>query len=239
LGASVRGCILAVRGMAAPQRQLTGHHMDRLGASHKRMKRCVLVLTVIAMFGPLALLRAATVRRQTSTSPNASNGSSKIAKTSHTGTAHKTSTTRRRRRRRTSGKFVPRQKAPTPERISEIQTALSHGGYYQGDPTGKWDASTVSALQKFQTANGIEPTGKLDAPSLQKLGLGSDIAGVSAPRPPAPVESVPETPANAKPTTAAPAAVSSGAAASSSAAPHPAASISPTAGSLASKPAQQ
>jgi len=196
------------------------------------MKRCVFALVALAMLGPLAALRAATLKKQT----NSPSAASKTSQTSHASTAHKTATTHRRRRRAT--KFVPRQKAPTPERISEIQTALSHGGYYTGDPTGKWDASTVSALQKFQSANGIEPTGKLDAPSLQKLGLGSDIAGVSAPRPPAPVESVPETPTNPKPAATAPSS-SSGSADPASSAPHAAASMNPTAGSLASKPAQQ
>ena len=38
-------------------------------------------------------------------------------------------------------------------------------------------------MQKFQSSNGLESNGKLDALSLQKLGLGSDIAGVSAPKP--------------------------------------------------------
>jgi hypothetical protein len=77
----------------------------------------------------------------------------------------------------------PKQKAPTPDRISEIQSALSRGGYYQGEPNGKWDGNTVAAVEKFQSANGMEGSGKLDAPTLQKLGLGSDIAGVSAPKP--------------------------------------------------------
>jgi len=80
-------------------------------------------------------------------------------------------------------KREPTQQAPTPERISEIQSALARGGYYQGDPNGKWDANTVAAVEKFQSAHGIDSSGKLDAPTLQKLGLGSDIAGVSAPRP--------------------------------------------------------
>jgi Putative peptidoglycan binding domain len=75
------------------------------------------------------------------------------------------------------------QKAPTPERISEIQSALGRGGYYEGQPNGKWDSGTVSALEKFQSANGMNPSGKLDAPSLQKLGLGSSTAGVDAPKP--------------------------------------------------------
>ncbi len=75
---------------------------------------------------------------------------------------------------------------PTADRITEIQSALSRGGYYQGDPTGKWDSNTIAATQKFQSAHGLDSTGKLDAPTLQKLGLGSDIAGVSAPKPQVP-----------------------------------------------------
>jgi hypothetical protein len=77
----------------------------------------------------------------------------------------------------------PGQKAPMPDRISEIQSALAREGYYQGDTTGKLDATTVAALEKFQSANGLDSSGKLDAPTLQKLGLGSDIAGVGAPKP--------------------------------------------------------
>jgi hypothetical protein len=105
-----------------------------------------------------------------------SSSASASAPSASTHASHKKG--RKRRSTRT-----PTQKAPTADRISEIQSALARGGYYQGDPNGKWDSSTVSAMQKFQSANGIEPTGKLDAPTLQKLGLGSDIAGVSAPRP--------------------------------------------------------
>ncbi len=82
----------------------------------------------------------------------------------------------------------PTQKAPTPERISEIQSSLARGGYYQGEPNGKWDSNTVSAMQKFQSANGLDPSGRLDTTSLQKLGLGSGIAGVSAPRQPTPAQ---------------------------------------------------
>lgn len=72
--------------------------------------------------------------------------------------------------------------APTPERISEIQSALARSGYYKTDATGKWDPDTVDALEKFQSANRLDVTGKLDALTLQKLGLGSDVAGVSAPK---------------------------------------------------------
>jgi peptidoglycan hydrolase-like protein with peptidoglycan-binding domain len=76
------------------------------------------------------------------------------------------------------------QKAPTNDRISEIQTALSKDGSYKGEPNGKMDDSTVAALKKYQAGHGLNPSGKLDAPTLQKLGLGSSTAGVAQPMPP-------------------------------------------------------
>jgi hypothetical protein len=94
--------------------------------------------------------------------------------------SYKTPTHKRRRRWRRHHVVLP--KAPSVERTQQIQAALERGGYYSGDPTGKWDAGTQDSLRRFQSANGLPPTGKLDALSLQKMGLGSDVAGVSAPR---------------------------------------------------------
>jgi peptidoglycan hydrolase-like protein with peptidoglycan-binding domain len=76
------------------------------------------------------------------------------------------------------------QKAPTPDRISEIQQALAKDGSFAGKPNGKWDASTIEATRKFQEAHGLNPSGKLDAKTLQQLGLGSQTAGVAPPMPP-------------------------------------------------------
>ena len=76
------------------------------------------------------------------------------------------------------------QKTPAPERISEIQQALAKDGSFAGTPNGKWDASTVDAMKKFQESHGLNPSGKLDAKTLQQLGLGSHTAGVAAPLPP-------------------------------------------------------
>lgn len=94
----------------------------------------------------------------------------------------KTPTTHHRYRR-VRRHHVTLPKAPSADRTDEIQSALERGGYYSGDPSRRWDANTQAALRRFQEANGLPPTGKLDALSLQKLGLGSDVAGVSAPRP--------------------------------------------------------
>jgi peptidoglycan hydrolase-like protein with peptidoglycan-binding domain len=76
------------------------------------------------------------------------------------------------------------QQAPTSDRITEIQQALAKDGSYNGEPTGKWDDSTVAAMKKFQDSHGLNPSGKLDAKTLQQLGLGSQTAGVAAPMPP-------------------------------------------------------
>jgi peptidoglycan hydrolase-like protein with peptidoglycan-binding domain len=92
------------------------------------------------------------------------------------GTAHKKKSSKRARRPRG-------QKAPTPDRISEIQQALAKDGSFNGKPNGKWDASTIEATRKFQEAHGLNPTGKLDAKTLQQLGLGSQTAGVAPPAP--------------------------------------------------------
>jgi peptidoglycan hydrolase-like protein with peptidoglycan-binding domain len=75
------------------------------------------------------------------------------------------------------------QKAPTPQRVSEIQQALAKNGAYAGAPNGKWGASTIEAMKKFQGAHGLNPSGKLDAKTLQQLGLGSQTAGVAPPTP--------------------------------------------------------
>jgi peptidoglycan hydrolase-like protein with peptidoglycan-binding domain len=112
---------------------------------------------------------------------NAGGTSASPAKT--TGTIRKTSASRKgsskRRSRRVKG-----QTAPMPDRIGEIQAALAKDNSYEGVPTGKWDDSTAAALKRFQAAHGLTPTGKLDALTLQKLGLGSETTGLGAPTPP-------------------------------------------------------
>ena len=64
------------------------------------------------------------------------------------------------------------QLRPTRERYAEIQTALAQAGYFQGPANGDWGPTSVNALAYFQKDQGLEPTGKIDAPSLIKLGLG-------------------------------------------------------------------
>lgn len=92
--------------------------------------------------------------------------------------------TRRAKSSRRSGRRERGQKVPTPDRISEIQQALAKDGSFAGAPNGKWDGATIEATKKFQEAHGLNPTGKLDAKTLQRLGLGSQTAGAAPPLPP-------------------------------------------------------
>ena len=87
------------------------------------------------------------------------------------------------RRRRYHRHHITLPSHPSHDRTEQIQAALARGGYYTGEPNGRWDSRMSEALERFQTAKGLTPTGKLDALSLEKMGLGSDVAGVSAPRP--------------------------------------------------------
>jgi peptidoglycan hydrolase-like protein with peptidoglycan-binding domain len=108
-----------------------------------------------------------------------------------------TTTTKKKTTSKKNSKRTPKaigQKAPTPDRIKEIQIALIREGALSGMPTGKWDSATTDAMRNYQSAQGLNPTGKIDALSLQKLGLGSEIAGKGAPIPtatPAPSQTLP------------------------------------------------
>src|SRR6266446_10940302 len=126
-----------------------------------------LMLLVAAGFGACAASAQAQGATQKKSASSKSRNSSHRAKSS------------KKSQRRERG-----QKAPTPDRISEIQQALAKDGSFTGTPNGKWDAPSVEAMKKFQDAHGLNPSGKLDAKTLQKLGLGSETAGVAAPLPP-------------------------------------------------------
>jgi peptidoglycan hydrolase-like protein with peptidoglycan-binding domain len=99
-----------------------------------------------------------------------------------TGTAKKPTKTGKSSNKKV--KRVKGQAAPTADRINDIQGALSRNGAYAGEPSGKWDDSTVEAMKKFQASHSLNPTGKMDALTLQKLGFGSETAGMGVPTPP-------------------------------------------------------
>jgi peptidoglycan hydrolase-like protein with peptidoglycan-binding domain len=64
------------------------------------------------------------------------------------------------------------QRQPTPERYTEIQQALVDKGYFSGKADGLWGPDSVAALKRFQEDQKLEATGKINALSLIRLGLG-------------------------------------------------------------------
>jgi hypothetical protein len=78
-----------------------------------------------------------------------------------------------------------RQTAPTPERYKKIQDALAAKGFLNPeDASGAWGQSSEDALKKFQAAQNIESTGKIDSLSLMALGLGPKHDAVAPAKPP-------------------------------------------------------
>jgi putative peptidoglycan binding protein len=55
--------------------------------------------------------------------------------------------------------------------VANVQSALQQQGYYQGDIDGVLGPQTRAALAEYQSAQGIEPTGAIDEPTLETLGM--------------------------------------------------------------------
>lgn len=78
--------------------------------------------------------------------------------------------------------YQPRQSAPTPDRLKEIQGALASKGYLKSEPSGVWNAESIDAMKRYQADQKLDPSGKITAASLIGLGLGSSTG---TPLPPA------------------------------------------------------
>jgi peptidoglycan hydrolase-like protein with peptidoglycan-binding domain len=124
----------------------------------------------------LAIAAVLTSAVRADTRPSPAVATKKTAANKATSKNPKSSTKKASSRRKQKG-----QLAPAPERISEIQQALAKDGSFSSTPNGKWDDSTIEAMKRFQGAHGLNPSGKLDALTLRKLGLGSQTAGVAEP----------------------------------------------------------
>ena len=146
---------------------------------NRRMTRLILAaMAVGSLTLPAAGAAQTSGAHKTSHKPATSSAPARTT----TGTPKKSS--KSGKRSSSKAKRMKGQAAPTPDRINEIQSALAKKGVYAGEPSGKWDDSTVEAMRKFQSTHGLNPTGKMDALTLQKLGLGSGTAGMGVPTPP-------------------------------------------------------
>ena len=73
-------------------------------------------------------------------------------------------------------RHVRGQQVIAPERITEIQQALIRAHYLNGEPSGKWDATTQAAMRKFQGDQGWQTKLLPDSRALMKMGLGPDYS---------------------------------------------------------------
>jgi hypothetical protein len=55
--------------------------------------------------------------------------------------------------------------------VANVQAALQEQGYYQGDIDGILGPQTRAALADYQVAQGLEPTGAIDEPTLETLNM--------------------------------------------------------------------
>jgi hypothetical protein len=69
------------------------------------------------------------------------------------------------------------QQSIDPARVTQIQEALIREHYMTGEATGQWDASTMSAMQKYQADQGWQTKLMPDSRAIKKLGLGPDYSG--------------------------------------------------------------
>jgi peptidoglycan hydrolase-like protein with peptidoglycan-binding domain len=146
--------------------------------NNRRMTRLILAaMAVGSLTLPSAFAAQTSSARKTSQKPTTGTTAKSTTRTTKKSSRTRKSSTRKSNR-------VKGQAAPTPDRINDIQGALAKNGAYTGSPTGKWDDSTVEAMKKFQASHGLNPTGKMDALTLQKLGFGSETAGMGVPTPP-------------------------------------------------------
>ena len=68
------------------------------------------------------------------------------------------------------------QQAIASERVTQIQQALIREHYLTGEADGKWDATTIAAMQKYQADHGWQTKLMPDSRALLKLGLGADYS---------------------------------------------------------------
>lgn len=65
------------------------------------------------------------------------------------------------------------------ETVRAVQTRLKTGGFYFGEINGRYDSDTSVAITRYQIRNGLQITGKLDAPTRQALGVATGKSEVA------------------------------------------------------------
>ena len=140
------------------------------------MPRKILILLIFFA----AFLAEAGAEAQQSASPQPSGDSSaKSAQSSRRRAAR-----RRSVRRRTARGPAGSQTRPSRERYRQIQQALTDAGFDPGPVDGFWGPNSEDAMADFQESHDLEPTGRIDALSLIRLGLGPQHETLETPAQP-------------------------------------------------------
>jgi hypothetical protein len=115
-----------------------------------------------------------------------------------TATTHKKTSTHSGKSHKSKSHKLHGQQAIDSSRVTQIQQALIREHYLTGEPNGSWDATTLAAMQKFQSDQGWQTRLMPDSRALKKLGLGPNYSTtinaegstLAAPKPP---NNIPET----------------------------------------------
>jgi hypothetical protein len=102
--------------------------------------------------------------------PSKPHTTSKSAKSSNA--SHAKSTKAGAHKGKRSRKTARGQQKIDEDRTHQIQEALIRQHYLNGEPSGKWDASTEDSLRRYQADNGWQNKTVPDSRALIKLGLG-------------------------------------------------------------------
>lgn len=145
-------------------------------------------VTRIAFFLLIGLVASASTTKSKASAPKAKTAASAVAhrpvaqkstaKAPSKSTARNTSSRTPARRTSSSSPAKPTYRkvsspiAPASDRIREVQQALIDRGFLTGTPSGTWNAESIDALKKFETAQNLKVDGKIDSKALIQLGLG-------------------------------------------------------------------
>jgi hypothetical protein len=130
-----------------------------------------LMVAMAAVVCSLAGYRANAAEKKT-TSKKATQSTSVSAHSS----SHKSKSKKGKKSKKVRG-----QKAIDTTRTRQIQQALIEQHYMQGEPSGKWDDSTQSALRKYQADHKWQSKTVPDSRALIELGLGPSTEGLLNP----------------------------------------------------------
>lgn len=129
-------------------------------------------LAGILLLACLAFPETAPSSAKTTSTHKASTAKPKTPTAKSKSAQSRTTSNRASSRKGKRSKKVKGQQKIDSGRTHQIQEALIRQHYLNGEPTGKWDASTEDALRRFQADNGWQNKTVPDSRALIKLGLG-------------------------------------------------------------------